>query len=52
MKRIGAMNVLLVTEHLDKDELLHSFPTIAKRLDDEGIELGKDPTPVAPKHIW
>ena len=48
MKRIGAMNVLLVTEHLDKDELLHSFPTIAKRLDDEGIELGKDPIPVAP----
>ena len=48
MKRIGAMNVLLVTEHLDKDELLHSFPTIAKRLDDEGIELGKDPIPVTP----
>ena len=48
MKRIGAMNVLLVTEHLDKDELLHSFPTIAKRLDDEGIALGKDPIPVTP----
>lgn len=48
MKRIGAMNVLLVTEHLDKDELLHSFPTIAKRLDDEGITLGKDPIPVTP----
>jgi len=48
MKRIGAMNVLLVTEHLDKDELLHSFPTIAERLDDEGIELGKDPIPVTP----
>jgi len=48
MKRIGAMNVLLVTEHLDKDELLHSFPTIARRLDDEGIELGKDPIPVTP----
>tara|TARA_Y100001978_G_scaffold203500_1_gene230086 strand:- start:136 stop:1758 length:1623 start_codon:yes stop_codon:yes gene_type:complete len=48
MKRIGATNVLLVTEHLDKDELLHSFPTIAKRLDDEGIALGKDPIPVTP----
>ena len=48
MKRIGAMNVLLVTEHLDRDELLHSFPTIAKRLDDEGIALGKDPIPVTP----
>ena len=48
MKRIGATNVLLVTEHLDKDELLHSFPTIAERLDDEGIALGKDPIPVTP----
>ena len=48
MKRIGAKNVLLVTEHLDKDELWNSFPTIAERLEDDGITLGEDPIPVTP----
>ena len=48
MKRIGAKNVLLVTEHLDKEGLWDSFPTIAKRLNEDGIILGEDPIPVTP----
>ncbi len=48
MKRLGAPHVLLVTEHLDTERLLDSFPTIATRLKEEGIALGADPIPVIP----
>lgn len=48
MKRLGSPHVLLVTEHLDKDELHNSFPTISRRLREEGVEMGVDPIPVTP----
>jgi len=48
MKRSGDENVLLVTEHLDRNELAERFPTIAQRLQRHGLELGRDPLPVAP----
>jgi len=48
MKRLGDPHVLLVTEHLDADDLKHSFPTISRRLLDEGIFMGEDPIPVIP----
>ena len=48
MKRMGSPHVLLVTEHLDKDELHNSFPTISRRLREEGVEMGVDAIPVTP----
>ena len=48
IKRSGADHVWLVCDHLDKDELQSSFPTITERLQRHGITLGKDPLPVAP----
>ncbi|PXF20495.1 MAG: hypothetical protein CXX72_04805 [Methanobacteriota archaeon] len=48
MKRSGDAHVLLVTEHLDGEELAERFPTIAQRLQRHGLELGRDPLPVAP----
>ena len=45
---MGSPHVLLVTEHLDKDELHNSFPTISRRLREEGVEMGVDPIPVTP----
>ncbi|HJM44367.1 MAG TPA: FAD-binding protein, partial [Candidatus Poseidoniaceae archaeon] len=40
--------VLLVTEHLDLDELKNRFPSINKFLLKFGIQLGIDPIPVVP----
>ena len=48
MKRLGDPHVLLVTEHLDKSDLENSFPTISRRLREEGIDIGVDPIPVTP----
>jgi len=48
MKRSGDGHVLLVTEHLDGEKLAERFPTIAHRLQRHGLELGRDPLPVAP----
>lgn len=48
MKRLGDPHVLLVTEHLDKGDLENSFPTISRRLREEGIEIGVSPIPVTP----
>ena len=48
LKMSGESHVLLVTEHLDVDSLRESFPTICKRLDEQGLSLGPDPIPVRP----
>ena len=48
LKMSGESHVLLVTEHLDVDSLRDSFPTICKRLDEQGLSLGPDPIPVRP----
>ena len=48
LKMSGESHVLLVTEHLDEDSLRDSFPTICKRLDEQGLTLGPDPIPVRP----
>ena len=40
--------VLLVTEHLDLEELKNRFPSINKFLLEFGIQLGIDPIPVVP----
>jgi len=48
MKQTGSTHVFLVTSHLDQAHLLAHFPTIQKRLDRHGLQLGRDPLPVAP----
>lgn len=48
MKRTGDKSVWLITSHLDGDELKERFPTIQSRLNNHGLELGRDPLPVAP----
>ena len=48
MKASGDSHVLLVTEHLNSEELVHEFPTIASRVASMGIRLGSDPIPVRP----
>ena len=47
MKKKGTQHVHLVTSHLDLP-WHEKFPTIARRLADEGLELGTDPIPVVP----
>lgn len=47
MKKKGTQHVYLVTSHLDLP-WHEKFPTIARRLADEGLELGTDPIPVVP----
>ena len=48
LKRSGDPHVLLVTEHLDVEEIRQEFPTIADKLAGHGINLGPDPIPVRP----
>ncbi|MCH2646384.1 MAG: L-aspartate oxidase [Candidatus Thalassarchaeum sp.] len=48
LKRSGDSHVLLVTEHLDVEEIRQEFPTIADKLAEHGINLGPDPIPVRP----
>ena len=48
LKRSGDSHVLLVTEHLDVQEIRQEFPTIANKLAEYGIDLGPDPIPVRP----
>ena len=48
LKRSGDPHVLLVTEHLDVEEIRQEFPTIADKLAEHGIHLGPDPIPVRP----
>lgn len=48
LKKSGRHNVLLVTEHLDREALTGRFPTIARRMEKCGLRLGIDPIPVAP----
>lgn len=47
MKKRGTQHVYLVTSHLDL-QWNEKFPTIARRLAEEGLELGTDPIPVVP----
>jgi len=44
----GEEHVLLVTEHLDSDELQNRFPSINKFLMKFGIKMGVHPIPVVP----
>ena len=48
LKKSGDKNALLVTEHLDREELVEEFPNIEKKLSTFGINLGIDPIPVIP----
>jgi L-aspartate oxidase len=48
MKKSGDKYVLLVTEHLDIDELEIKFPTITKKLEFYGMKMGFDAIPVTP----
>ena len=48
LKKTGDKHVVLVTEHLNKEELKNRFPTISQRLAKYGLELGPDPIPVTP----
>ena len=48
LKKTGRPHVHLVTSHLDGSTLRKKFPTISKRLAEEGLELGRDPIPVVP----
>tara|TARA_X000000368_G_scaffold414310_1_gene403950 strand:- start:1285 stop:2919 length:1635 start_codon:yes stop_codon:yes gene_type:complete len=48
LKKSGDPHVLLVTEHLDREGLRQSFPTICSKLEEYGIDLGSDPIPVTP----
>ena len=48
LKISGESHVLLVTEHLDIDELRRQFPTICHKLESLGIDFGLDPIPVRP----
>ena len=48
LKKSGDKNALLVTEHLDRKELVEEFPNIEKKLSTFGMNLGIDPIPVIP----
>ena len=48
LKISGENHVLLVTEHLDVDDLREQFPTICQRLEENGLNFGPDPIPVRP----
>ncbi|MFL2957631.1 MAG: FAD-binding protein [Candidatus Thalassarchaeaceae archaeon] len=48
MKKSGDKYVLLVTEHLDAKKLVMKFPTITKKLETYGIQIGFDAIPVTP----
>ena len=48
LKKNGDKHVLLITEHLDEDELINKFPNINEKLLSYGITLGVDPIPVIP----
>ena len=48
LKKTGDKNALLITEHLNRNELLEEFPNIDKKLSSHGIKLGIDPIPVIP----
>ena len=48
LKKNGDKHVLLITEHLDKYELINKFPNINEKLLSYGITLGLDPIPVIP----
>ncbi len=48
IKKTGDRNALLITEHLNRNELLEEFPNIEKKLSSYGIKLGIDPIPVIP----
>jgi L-aspartate oxidase len=47
MKKHGSTHVYLITSHLD-EPLKEKFPNIARRLGEDGLELGEDPIPVVP----
>ena len=47
MKKNGTSHVYLITSHLDLP-WQEKFPTIACRLVEEGLQLGRDPIPVVP----
>ena len=48
LKKTGDRHVVLVTEHLNAEDLKKRFPTINERLSKYGLELGPDPIPVTP----
>jgi len=48
LKTTGQSHVHLVTSHLHDVPLPEHFPTIAQRLEKEGLTLGIDPIPVVP----
>ena len=48
LKKTGDRHVVLVTEHLNAEDLKKRFPTINERLSKHGLELGPDPIPVTP----
>ncbi|MDG1548391.1 MAG: L-aspartate oxidase [Candidatus Thalassarchaeaceae archaeon] len=48
LKKTGDKHVFLITEHLDRKELVDKFPNIDKKLKSYGICIGIDPVPVIP----
>ena len=48
LKKNGDKHVFLVTEHLDRNELIEKFPNINQKLLSHGIKLGIDAIPVIP----
>jgi L-aspartate oxidase len=48
LKKTGDKNALLITEHLNRKELIEEFPNIDKKLLSHGIKMGIDPIPVIP----
>ena len=48
LKKNGDKHVFLVTEHLDRNELIEKFPNINQKLLSYGIKLGIDAIPVIP----
>ena len=48
LKKTGDRNALLITEHLERSELVQEFPNIDEKLLSYGIKLGIDPIPIIP----
>lgn len=48
LKKNGDKHVFLVTEHLDRNELIEKFPNINQKLFSHGIKIGIDSIPVIP----
>ena len=48
LKKNGDKHVFLVTEHLDRNELIEKFPNICQKLLSHGIKIGIDSIPVIP----